>query len=57
VLVLSTTHLIKPERWQKLEELFHAALEHEPSTRAPFLDEACAGDESLREPPSELSSI
>jgi hypothetical protein len=48
---------MKPERWRKLEELFHAALEHEPSTRAAFLDAACAGDESLRKSRSELSSI
>src|SRR5436190_15398114 len=40
--------LMKPERWQQLDELFHAALEHEPATRATFLDAACAGDESLR---------
>ena len=28
--------------------LFHSALEREPSQRAAFLDQACAGDESLR---------
>ena len=39
---------MKAERWQKLDELFHAALEHDPASRAAFLDEACAGDESLR---------
>jgi hypothetical protein len=38
---------MKPERWQKLDELFHAALGREPASRAAFLDEACAGDESL----------
>jgi hypothetical protein len=30
-----------PEVWKKIEELYHAALEHEPATRAAFLDEAC----------------
>jgi eukaryotic-like serine/threonine-protein kinase len=39
---------MKPERWQILNELFHAALAHEPSMRPAFLDEACANDELLR---------
>jgi serine/threonine protein kinase/Tfp pilus assembly protein PilF len=39
---------MKPERWQQLDELFHSALERAPRERAAFLDEACAGDESLR---------
>ena len=37
-----------PERWQKVEELFHLGLEREASQRAAFLDEACAGDPDLR---------
>ena len=36
-------------RWQKLEALFHAALEHEPESRQAFLNEACAEDADLRE--------
>jgi serine/threonine protein kinase len=39
---------MKPERWQQLDELFHSALQRAPAERAEFLDEACAGDESLR---------
>jgi len=39
---------MKPERWQHLDQLFHDALERKPVERAAFLDEACAGDESLR---------
>ena len=39
---------MNPERWQQLDDLFHAALERAPEERAAFLDEACAGDESLR---------
>ena len=39
---------MKPERWQKIERLYHTALECEPGVRAAFLDEACAGDEDLR---------
>src|SRR5262245_6159270 len=37
-----------PERWQKIDEIFHAALEHDSSVRAGFLDRACAGDPELR---------
>ncbi len=37
-----------PERWQRVEQLCHAALEREESQRAAFLQEACAGDEALR---------
>jgi eukaryotic-like serine/threonine-protein kinase len=39
---------MKPERLQQLDRLFHSALERGPAERADFLDEACAGDESLR---------
>ena len=39
---------MNPERWQQLDEIFHAALERGPAERASFLDEACAGDEALR---------
>jgi eukaryotic-like serine/threonine-protein kinase len=38
-----------PERWQQVERLYQAALEREPSLRAPFLREACGGDEQLRQ--------
>ncbi len=37
-----------PERWGKIQELFHAALALEPSERATFLERASAGDEALR---------
>src|SRR3712207_943979 len=36
------------ERWQQIKELFHSALERGRGERVAFLDEACAGDESLR---------
>jgi len=39
---------MKPERWQKIDELFHAAVERNDGERAAFLNDACAGDESLR---------
>lgn len=37
-----------PERWQQIDELFHAALACEPSQRMQLLANACGGDESLR---------
>src|SRR5215204_2161432 len=37
-----------PERWRRVEELFHAALGRDGAERAAFLAEACAGDEALR---------
>src|SRR5712691_7034206 len=40
---------MKPEHWQQLDELFHAALQHEPEERTAFLDEACVDDEALRQ--------
>src|SRR5713226_65832 len=38
-----------PDRWQKIEELYHSAREREGSQRDAFLEEACAGDEALRQ--------
>lgn len=37
------------ERWRRINELFHAALEHAPHSRAAFLDTACTGDAALRD--------
>jgi serine/threonine protein kinase len=38
-----------PDRWQKVESLFHEALELDVSERAAFVARACDGDDSLRE--------
>ena len=38
---------MNPARWQRLDELFHAALEREPDARVMFTAEACAGDDEL----------
>jgi serine/threonine protein kinase len=38
-----------PERWRRIEELYHAARERDVTLRAAYLHEACAGDESLRQ--------
>jgi tetratricopeptide (TPR) repeat protein len=40
--------IMKPERWEKVEHLYHAALECAPGERGALLDKACAGDEDLR---------
>jgi serine/threonine protein kinase/tetratricopeptide (TPR) repeat protein len=45
-----------PERWQKLQELCHLALEREPSKRAAFLAEACRDDAELRREAESLIS-
>jgi hypothetical protein len=36
------------ERLERIEELYHAARERDPSERADFLREACGDDEELR---------
>jgi len=43
-----------PERYQRLTELFEAACDRSVDTRAAFLDEACAGDDTLRRAVEEL---
>jgi serine/threonine protein kinase/tetratricopeptide (TPR) repeat protein len=35
-------------RWQQVERVYHAALEHEPGRRAAFLFEVCGDDNDLR---------
>ena len=37
-----------PERWRRIEQVYHAALARDESQRAAFLRDACAGDEALR---------
>jgi eukaryotic-like serine/threonine-protein kinase len=37
-----------PDRWERVKELFDAALERSPEERSGFLVEACAGDDGLR---------
>jgi serine/threonine protein kinase/tetratricopeptide (TPR) repeat protein len=36
-----------PDRWERITELFEAALERSPEDRAAFLSEACSGDTAL----------
>src|SRR5262245_56538676 len=40
--------MMKHDRWERIERLYHAALERQPDARDAFLDRACAGDEDLR---------
>jgi eukaryotic-like serine/threonine-protein kinase len=37
-----------PERWKRLEEIFHAAREQDPADRADYVAAVCGDDESLR---------
>jgi len=39
---------MKADEWQRINDLFHAALEREPAERVDFLAHVCAGDEHLR---------
>ncbi len=39
---------ITPERWRRVEELYHAALAHAAGDRAAFLAGACEDDDALR---------
>src|SRR5260370_23804749 len=39
---------MNPEQWQKLDELFHLALEREANGRTGFVAEACGNDNELR---------
>jgi len=38
---------MKPDRWHKIEQIFHAALQRKPEDRANFLNQSCAGDIAL----------
>jgi eukaryotic-like serine/threonine-protein kinase len=44
------------ERWQQVDRLLEQALEQEPDRRGVFLDEACRGDDELRQEVSSLLS-
>ena len=39
---------MESERWQKIERLYHLALEQEKNRRAAFVEQACGGDQSLQ---------
>src|SRR5262245_47567852 len=37
-----------PERWKRVNEIFQSALELSPEEQARFVEDACAGDTSLK---------
>ncbi len=39
---------MEPERWQRVEQIYHAALERDGQGRAEFLNLECGADETLR---------
>ncbi len=39
---------MKPERWQRIKEIFQAALERTPEERTAFVAQACADDKTLQ---------
>src|SRR5689334_2214335 len=39
---------MQEDRWRRIDEIFHSALEVEESERAAFLREVCTGDERLQ---------
>jgi tetratricopeptide (TPR) repeat protein/tRNA A-37 threonylcarbamoyl transferase component Bud32 len=49
-----TDPTLDPDRWQRVQTVFHAALEHDPDKRERFLEEACGDDHSLR---AEVASL
>ncbi|MFN2533102.1 MAG: protein kinase [Pyrinomonadaceae bacterium] len=38
---------MKADRWQRIEQVFHAAIQRKPEERASFLQQTCAGDKAL----------
>jgi hypothetical protein len=45
---------VESERWRKVEDLYHSALELDRHRRAAFVKQGCGGDEALR---SEVESL
>jgi serine/threonine-protein kinase len=39
---------MKPERWKKIEEIYHAVLQRPPAERAAVVEAACVGDPELQ---------
>ena len=40
---------MEPERWLRIEDLYHRALEFDHSSRSAFLEQSCRDDEELRQ--------
>jgi tetratricopeptide (TPR) repeat protein/tRNA A-37 threonylcarbamoyl transferase component Bud32 len=41
--------IVRAERWQQIKAVLSAALDVDPAERASYLDQACAGDSTLRQ--------
>jgi soluble lytic murein transglycosylase-like protein len=54
ILPPSSLNAMTPERWQEVEDVLQGALDRPPQERASFLDEACAGDDQLKEEATSL---
>ena len=39
---------MEPDRWQRVERVYHAAIPLKPAERETMLQEACEGDQALR---------
>ena len=48
---------MKSDRWQKIDEIFHAALQQKPEDREAFIEDACGGDGELRREVRSLVSV
>jgi hypothetical protein len=46
-----------PDRWQRIEALYHSARERDPVSRAAFLDGACGPDANLRHEVESLLAV
>jgi Tol biopolymer transport system component len=47
---------MKPDRWQKVKEIFQAAMDRAPAERSVFVSDVCDGDEELRQEVESLMS-
>ena len=41
--------MITHDRWRRIKEIFHSALDHHPADRPAFLNEVCGNDAAMRE--------
>jgi hypothetical protein len=48
---------MKPERWKKIEQIYNSAIELDVNHREAFLEQACAGDESIRKEVQKLLEL
>jgi hypothetical protein len=48
---------VTPERWQKIAACYHSALEREGDNRTAHLQQACAGDDALRQEVESLLAL